>query len=186
MTKRQTPPTRNSNACVVVVKPFGPHHCPRCTGSEKAPNTSARGASMVRTKTIERASISPLVSFLAATPLLLALQLLQIHIEPIEALFPEFAIAPQPDVDVLERRALDAARPPLRFAAARDQARTLQHLQMLRHRRQAHVKRLGQLGDGCLAQRQTREDRTPGRIGERGEGGAETVSRHAVLNRVII
>src|SRR5690348_7557987 len=110
MTKRQTPPGRNSNACVVVVKPFGPHHCPRCTGLENAENTSARGASNVRTKMIERASIASRDSLFAATPLLLALQLLQICVEPIETLFPESAIAPKPDIYILERRALDPAR----------------------------------------------------------------------------
>src|SRR5579872_5954496 len=138
MTKRQTPPGRNSNACVVVVKPFGPHHCPRCTGLENAENTSARGASKVRTRMIERASIASRVSLFAATPLLLALQLLQIRVEPVETLFPKPAKAPKPDVDIFERRALDPAWPPLRLAPARDQSGALQHLQMLGHRRQAH------------------------------------------------
>src|SRR5215472_12698792 len=144
MTKRQTPPVRNSNAWVVVVKPFGPHHCPRCTGLENAENTSARGASKVRTKIIERASIASRISLFAATPLLLALQLLQIHIEPVETLFPEPAVAPKPDIDVLECRAFDPARPPLRLAPARDQSGALEHLQMLGHRRQAHVEGLGE------------------------------------------
>src|SRR5487761_956355 len=110
MTKRQMPPGRNSNAWVVVVKPFGPHHCAKCSGLENAENTSARGASKVRTKIIERASIASRLSLFAATPLLLALQFLQIRVEPVEALFPKPAIAPKPDVDVLERRAIDPAR----------------------------------------------------------------------------
>src|SRR5262249_37774912 len=74
---------------------------------------------------------SSLCLAIAATLLLRRLQLLQIEIEAIEALVPEAAIAFEPAVDVLERSRFDPARPPLRFAAAHDQAGALQHLEML-------------------------------------------------------
>src|ERR1700730_13084899 len=48
MMKRQTPPARKSNVCVVSEKPFGPHQCARCFGSVQASNTRLRGASNTR------------------------------------------------------------------------------------------------------------------------------------------
>ena len=101
------------------------------------------------------------------------LQLFQIVVEPIEALVEEAAVVFEPIVDVLERPRLDAARPPLRLAAARDQAGALQHLEMLGDRRQAHGEGLGQFRHRGLAQRQPRQDGAAGGIGEGGEGGVE-------------
>src|SRR5262245_29218767 len=63
MTKRHTPPGRKSYACVVVVKPFGPHHCARCFGSVHTENTNARGASNTREPMIERGSRSRSILF---------------------------------------------------------------------------------------------------------------------------
>src|SRR5687767_9776377 len=70
--------------------------------------------------------------------LLLRLQFAQIVVETIEALLPEAAIVLQPLVHGLERLHLDAAGPPLRLTAARDQSGALQNLQMLGDRRHAH------------------------------------------------
>jgi hypothetical protein len=56
MTKRQTPPGRNSKRDVVVVNPFGPHHCARCFASVQTENTNSRGASNSRIPMIERGS----------------------------------------------------------------------------------------------------------------------------------
>src|SRR5882757_8690641 len=104
MTKRQTPPTRKSKACVVRVKPSGPHHCARCSGSEKAANTRSRGALNTREPMIERGSRSRSMLFVAATAFLLGfgwsglfavrrfrLDRLQIILEAIEPLLPEAA-----------------------------------------------------------------------------------------------
>src|SRR5271155_2180208 len=66
MTKRHTPPGRKSKLWVVVVKPFGPHHCARCLGSVHAANTKSRGAANSRTPVIERGSLSRSRLFLAA------------------------------------------------------------------------------------------------------------------------
>src|SRR6185503_856471 len=137
MTKRQTPPGRMSKALVVVVKPFGPHHCARCLGSVHASNTSARGASSSRTAMMACGSRSRSMLFLAATlrlrlcRFLCRLQLVQVVLQAIEARFPEAAIAFQPIVNAAQCARFDAAGPPLRLAAARDQARALQHLEVL-------------------------------------------------------
>src|SRR5262245_20626583 len=56
--KIHSPPTRNSNARVVVVNPVGPHHCDRCRTSVNASNTSSRGASMTREITISRSAVA--------------------------------------------------------------------------------------------------------------------------------
>ena len=57
---------------------------------------------------------------------------------------------------------------------------------MLGDGRQAHGERLGQFGHRGLAAGEPRQDRAPGRIGERGEGGAEAVGRHGLyMNRSV-
>src|SRR5207249_10539706 len=55
--------------------------------------------------------------------------------------FPQTAIAFQPLGSFSEPLGLEAARPPLRVAAARNQAGALQHLQVLGDRRLAHRER---------------------------------------------
>src|SRR5580704_16753179 len=136
MTKRQTPPGRNSKRDVVVVKPFGPHHCARCFASVHTENTRSRGASNSRMPMIERGSLCRSRLLFTAMSFNLGfrrfgLQHFQIGVEAIETLLEEPAIAFEPIVDVFERLRLDAAGAELRFAAARDQAGALQHLEML-------------------------------------------------------
>src|SRR5512143_1859228 len=145
MTKRHTPPARISNKCVVVVNPFGPHHCARCLGSVHAEKTRSRGASNTRVPMIEHGSVSRSMLFFAATFFLLRLQNTQIIVEPVETLFPEPAILLEPVVRFLERGSLDPAWPHLGIAAACDQTSALEHFQMLGNRRQTHVERLGEL-----------------------------------------
>jgi hypothetical protein len=58
ITKSHSPPTRNSNARVVVVNPSGPHHRDRCRTSVNASNTSSRGALMTREITISRSAVA--------------------------------------------------------------------------------------------------------------------------------
>src|SRR6185437_9256262 len=139
MTKRQIPPGRRSKLMVVVVKPFGPHHCARCSGSVQAAKTRSRGASNSRMPMIERGSLSRSRLLLAAMSTLLltalagrrlagllvsflvrffGLKRLQIAVEAIETLVVKAAIMIEPVVDVLERAGLDPAWPPLRFARA--------------------------------------------------------------------
>ena len=72
---------------------------------------------------------------LAARLLLLLLEFLEVVIESIEGLFPEAAVVFEPVRDRPEWPRREAAGPPLRFAAARDQIGAFQHLQVLRNRR---------------------------------------------------
>src|SRR5580704_18330758 len=173
MTKRQTPPGRKSKLDVVVVKPLGPHHCARCLGSVHAEKTSSRGASNSRTPMIERASVSRSTLFFVAMLVLLftvlgilGLQLFQIDVEAVETLVEKAAVVFQPFVDAFERLRLDAAGPPLRRAAAGDQAGAFQHLEMLRNRRKAHGEGFCQLRYRGLAQSQARQDGAPGGVGK--------------------
>src|ERR1700716_3179848 len=131
MTKRQTPPGFMSNALVVVVKPSGPHHCARCLGSVHAFHTRLRGASNTRVPISARGSCSSSRLFFTSTLLLLHLQFTQIYVQSIEAFLPEAAVAFEPVVNALEGARFDSAGTPLCLAATRDQARALQHLEML-------------------------------------------------------
>src|SRR5262249_17508278 len=140
-------PTRTSISQWKMVKPFGPHQRATCSGRVHALNTRARGASMTRVMTSSRCCMS--VS--TATSLLLALQLLQVVLEPVEALFPEHAVVLQPVGCALQRARLEPAGAPLRLAPAGDEPGALQHLQVLGDRRQAHRERLGEFRNRSLA-----------------------------------
>src|SRR5688572_25542840 len=71
----------------------------------------------------------------------------QIVTQAIEPRIPEPAVILEPVCNLAQWVRLEPARTPLRRAAARDQSGALQHLEMLRNPRKAHVERLGQLGD---------------------------------------
>src|SRR5437868_9763578 len=105
------------------------------------------------TSTRSAASVAALAALLAPMLFLLGLQLAQIIVEAIEALLPESAIAVDPIRDFFEADRLEPARPPLRVAAARDQAGALQHLQVLGHGGGGHGKGLRQPRAAGPAQR---------------------------------
>src|SRR5438093_1710084 len=110
--------------------------------------------------------------------LFLPLELLgfaQVRVESIEPLLPEPAVTLHPFGDIPEALRLEPGRTPLRLAAARDEPGALEHLEMLRDRGKRHVEGLGQLRDGRLTLRETREDGPPCRVGERTEGEAQRV-----------
>src|SRR6185437_10426792 len=189
MTKRQVPPGRNSNLCVVVVKPSGPHHCARCLASVKAANTISRGALNTRLPMIERGSVSRSMLFLAPIFLLLRFQDFEIVVETIEALLPQAAIAFEPIVNAFQRSRFKLARTPLRFAAACDEACVLQYLQMLGNCGPAHLEWFGEFADGRLAKRETRQDGAACRIGQRGKRDTQAVGCHgglSIYNRLVI
>src|SRR5262245_55194781 len=118
MTKRHTPPVRRSYALVVVVKPFGPHNCVRCSGSVQAVHTSSRGASYSRDAMIICGSCARSILFLAATLLLPGLQFPQVNVQSVESFFPEAAVFLEPAIDALECTHLDPAGPPLCISSA--------------------------------------------------------------------
>src|SRR6476660_1895218 len=181
ITKRHTPPGRNSKLCVVVVKPSGPHHCARCLGSVKAENTSWRGALSSRLPMIEHGSESRSMLFFSPMLLFLRLQGFEIILETIEARLPQAAIAFEPIVNAFQCGRFEPARAPLRRAAARYQARVFQYLQVLGYGGPAHLERLCKLADRGLAQREARENCATRRVRECGKGGTQAIGRHLIL-----
>src|SRR5580704_14700107 len=183
MTSRQTPPGRTSISEIVVLKPFGPHHCATCFGSVHTANTSSRGASKTRLKTSSRSAVfaSALVfAFPAAMFLLLFFKFLKIVVQAIEALVKKPVVVRHPVGDTLERSSLEPARPPLCFSRACNQSGALQHFQVLGHGGKTDGKRRGQLGDRDLSGLETGENGAPCGVGESGERGAESVGRHCI------
>src|SRR6266849_2237809 len=93
------PPTRKSSSQKGAVKPFGPHHCITYFGFVHASQTNARGASKTLVTTIR--SVSLTVFFVISD--LLFFHLIHNHIQLVETLFPESAIANRPVADCLYR-----------------------------------------------------------------------------------
>src|SRR5215469_16818823 len=96
---RNFPPTRKSISQKGEVQPLGPHHCITYFGSVHAFQTSSRGASKTLVTTIR--SISVAVFFVISN--LRFFHLLHNHIQLVETLFPELAIADRPVADRLDR-----------------------------------------------------------------------------------
>src|SRR6476619_612327 len=94
MMKTHSPPTRNSNARVLVLNPSGPHHRDRCRTSVNASNTSSRGALMTREITISRSAVpdragASVLSLPSSLVLPRLLEVLHVGVQPVEALVPE-------------------------------------------------------------------------------------------------
>src|SRR5579859_6981534 len=100
MQQRNFPPTRKSISQTGAVKPFGPHHCIMYFGSVHAFQTNSRGASKTLVTTIRSVSFN--VLFVISK--LLFFHFVHNHIQFVEALFPEAAIAKRPVADSLDRR----------------------------------------------------------------------------------
>ena len=107
-------------------------------------------------------------------------------IQTIEAFRPEPTVVFHPVGDVLERARPEPARPPLRIAAARDQAGALEHSQVLGYGGKTHGEGLGQLGDGDFAGCEAGENGAPGGIREGCEADAETVGCHRIGFRIAL
>src|SRR5262249_43391238 len=116
-----------------IVIHLGPHQCGTCSGLVTASKTSLRGASKTRVMTISRSdgivsvvglvfgsAMLFLLCFWSSVLRLAALQLAQIFVQPVQALFPVMAIAPHPIGDLLERLRRDPARSPLGVAPPLD------------------------------------------------------------------
>src|SRR5579864_5362751 len=97
MQSRDFPPTRTSIWQTGAVKPFGPHHCITYSESVYAFQTNSRGASNTLVTTIRSVSFTV---FFVMTNLRL-LHLIYNHIQLVETLFPEPAIADRPVADCL-------------------------------------------------------------------------------------
>src|SRR5580704_8535233 len=92
MQQRNFPPTRKSISQKGAVKSLGPHHCTTYFGSVHAFQTNARGASKTLVTTIRPVSLTV---FFAISDLFF-FHFIHNHIQLVETLFPESAIANRP------------------------------------------------------------------------------------------
>src|SRR5437867_12900715 len=118
-----------------------------CSHELWASKTRSRGALKTRVMTISRSdgvvTVSPLLPLSVIAHLLSSsLDLVQVLVQPVVALFPEAPIPLGPLGDLPERPSLEPGGPPLPLPAPRDQPRPLEHLQVLRDGPQAHLERL--------------------------------------------
>src|SRR5690242_8825966 len=123
MQERQRPPTRCSPSLDGMVNPRGQSHSRMCSGSVHIRYTSSAGASKMRVRTSSRSRASAPTSFLLAcmSLLLLALQLLQVIVQTVEALLPVAAVVLDPIGHLAQRAGLEPAGAPLGLAAAADE-----------------------------------------------------------------
>lgn len=92
----------------------------------------------------------------------------------IECIGPETLIAAQPFERLFHRRGGQPARDRAPRLGPRDEPGVRQHVQMFHHGRQRHRERFREFRHGALAAiGQTREQRAPRRVGERGERAVE-------------
>src|SRR5213594_1365322 len=153
----------NSKPTTGANSPRSKDHCLMSSLSVSAFHTRATGASKVRSTTSGSSFVTTL-SFAAIFLLLalnfmrlvLALQLLEIAVQPFEALLPVAPVILDTVGDVLE---------------------------VLGHGRKADLEGLGQCQDRGFARGEAREDRPPRGIGEGGKGGAEAIGRHVQWDR---
>src|SRR5262245_34895960 len=111
-------------------------------------------------------TLSSTEASLAGIAVSLGLNFTQIVFEAVEALAPELAIFLEPVFDGFDALRLDPRRAGLGCPAPRDEARLLQHFQVLRDGRQADVEGFGQLVHTGLSKRKAREDRATRRVGQ--------------------
>src|SRR3970282_1378219 len=139
--------------------------------------TRSRGASMTRVATISRSpcvvggrGLAGRVMFL-----LLFLQLAQIVVQAVVALFPEAPVVFEPVAGRLKGGEFEPAGAPLRLAPAGDEAGPLEHLEVLGHGGQGHLERGSEFRHRRLPIREAEEDLAAGGVGECREGAAELV-----------
>src|SRR5262245_29935644 len=142
-----------------------------CSTLDHRANTTDGGALKVRTI---NSSLSAMLSLWARITFSFA-EFIEVGCHLVEALLPEAPIDRQPVIDRLEAVWLELARPPLCFAAARNETGALEHLEMARDRRQADLEGFGQLVHCGLANCQARENGASCRVGQRREGGRQHV-----------
>src|SRR5262245_14820465 len=191
-TIRHVPPGRKSMSQLATSWSGPTHQRDMCSHELCASNTSSRGASKVRVITISVSEAVVVTSLLLPIVLLLlllfppglapgpvSLELLQVLVQSVVPLLPELAISERPLGRRPKRLGLQACGPPLSLPAPLDQARTLEHLQVLGHGRQGHLEGPGELGHRGLPRGQSSQDRPPGRVRQ----GAERPVQLHLLGR---
>src|SRR5215470_8923357 len=180
MHTRRVPPTRTSIFATGIVALSGPYQALKCSGSVHICQTRANGASTMRA--ISTASAEPLSVIVLACPSPW-LELSDVVVHLVEAGLPDGPVTFSPSRDLLKWCRVQGARSVLGSLTPHHQPGPFQHLDVFRDRRKRHLERLGELVDGRPAFCETGEDRSPGRVGQGGEGLAEPVlvdrRRHA-------
>src|SRR5688572_299444 len=148
-----------------------------CSHEVCASNTRSRGASKTLVMRISLSDGVVTMSLLPLPPIALllssSLELIQVLLQPVVAFLPETPVPLRPRGDLLQRSRLEPGWPPLPLATPGDEPRSLQHLQVLRDGRQAHLERFRQLRHRGLPRRQPRQDRPPRGIREGREGAVQ-------------
>src|ERR1700738_791546 len=121
---RKRPPTRISASLIVVVNPRGPNHFAKCSLSVHARKTRSRGASNTRERTISRSRAHSRLPLLPSANVVLlflvlgfgrfCLQVAQVFVQSLEALFPRAPRVLGPRRHLLERFRPQPTRPALR------------------------------------------------------------------------
>src|SRR5262245_48518164 len=99
-------------------------------------------------------------------------------VEPVEPVTRDIPVALDPVRSDAKGCDLQAARPPLRVAAAGDQPGPLEHLEMYGDRLEADGERVSQLVHRGLSVGETRQDDSPRRDGQSRKGEAQLVRWH--------
>ena len=97
----------------------------------------------------------------------------------IEAALPGVALLGEPRVDHAELVGKQAVRANAAALGACDQAGRFEHREVLNERRQAHVKRLGEVADGTRAVGETFDDLPAHRVRQRVQGSIDRRGNHA-------
>src|ERR1700728_4809612 len=90
---------------------------------------------------------------------------LQVLLELVESFRPDLSIPRYPVSSGFQRCRFEMTGPVLRVPTPRDQSSRLEHLEVLGHRLQAHVKGLGELVHRRFTFGQADQDGASGRIG---------------------
>ena len=85
---------------------------------------------------------------------LFGLDLLEIRVKAIEALFPELAVVVNKGGNFDQRGSFEVARPPLGLPGAPDKSGSLKYFEVFGDGRKGHVKGLGEFGNRSFARSQ--------------------------------
>src|SRR6185437_2253057 len=148
--RRRVPPTTASPSQARRTWPASGSQCARFSPLTHISQTRARGAAKMRSISSGATASAAAGEWRPSVPASIVISLLdfrKILVQAVKALLPETPVSLYPSPHLFERACLELARPPLRRAAAGDEPRLLQHLEVLRDRRQAHIEWFGKLID---------------------------------------
>src|SRR6516165_8380484 len=172
MQTRRVPPTRTSIFATGIVAPSGPYQALKCSGSVHICQTRANGASTMRSISTASAEALSVIAFACPSSWP---ELFEVVVHPVEARLPDGPVAVRPGRDLLQRCRVQGARPVLGSLAPYHQPGPFQHLDVFGDGRKRHLERLGELVDSRPAFGETGKDRSPGRVGQGGEGLTQPV-----------